>query len=174
MLDPLGVDEGVHRDQRGDREPQGETRRIPRARAADEEDAGGHEQDARALGRRRDRPQEQRADEHEHRRPAAGHRVDDAHLGACVRGREREEVDELQQTRCDEERNRLPLDVVHDERDRRREDDARADRHDGRGEDVARAGEQHVPARVETAAARASASAVAGTTRARSSRGRRW
>ena len=150
MLDALVVDERVARDRRGDREREDDPAgvRTP-LQPTDEEDAGPDEDDPDGLSCAERGPRRGGADEHEHRRRPARDRVHEAHVRSPVRGREENEVRELERRRGGDPGDGCRLDPPR-QRCHGREEDDRERQRDGRGRaDVAGTGEEHVPSRVQ-------------------------
>ena len=148
-LDPRVVDHRVAGDQRGDAEPESEPARVRGRAAADEQDAGRNDRDAHRLGRARDVAERERGEQHEHRRSAARDRVDERQVGARVRRREREEVDELERRRGGDVGQGGGVDVPGQRGEGRRDDDRGGDGDGGCRAGVARAGDDEVPGGVQ-------------------------
>ena len=113
MADALVVDERVAgdagRDRERDRQP---AAGRAAAHPAHQQHAGGDREHAgRLAGRQRRAEHGDRHDEHEHRRRAAGDRIDEAQVGALVGRREQREVDELERRRGGDVRPRGGVDV---------------------------------------------------------------
>ena len=117
--------------------------------AAHEQHARTHEDDAERLEQRRASLPRSRAHQNEHRRDAAGDRVDEADVRAPVGGRQQEEVRELEHDGRDDPRDGRRLHFPGKGGDGREQDDPHDER-DGRCcAYVLRAGDEDVPARVE-------------------------
>ena len=150
MAHALLVAEGVARDRHRDERRQGDVRRVRGpAHAAHEDDAARDQRDPDDLrGRRAVAGDADGADQDEHRREAAGDRVDEAHLGAPVRGRQEGEIRQLEDTRGGEIGDGLAPDVPGEQRRHGEHRDPDGKRQRERRLGIASSSQQQVPTRV--------------------------
>ena len=151
---PLLIDQRVAGDAAGDRDARTRSRAgSARARPRTSSDACDDEHARRRPGSRLVPCPSATTEisEHEHRRPAAGDRVDDRERRSPVRGREQCEVRQLEQPARRRATATPPASACQIDDGDRQEDDLGGEERDGRcSVDIRGAGEEQVPQRVGT------------------------
>ena len=144
MLDAVAIDQRVAADRDGD--DAAERGAAAAARAADEQDARGDNQNAAELTRGRVRADDgHREHERRDRREPARDRIDERQVEVPIRSRQERDIQQLERARGNDVFPRVAVDVPREHGERRQHEDERDDGHGRRGLRIARAAEQQVP-----------------------------
>ena len=142
--DPVAVDQRVAAD--GDGDDAAERGTAAAARAADEQDTRGDDENAAELTRGRVRADDgHREHERRDRREPARDRIDERQVEVPIRSSQERDVQQLERAGGNDVFPRVAVDVPREHGERREHEDERDDRDRRCGLRIARAAEQQVP-----------------------------